>query len=103
MRNKIVAFTLSVFLGCSMNMTNVSAESLALDQVEMRCHNELFADVFQSHLQILKHLDVANPRLLVMFSGTPGMGKTTVAKKLEDHLQAIRLSTDEARSLLRAN
>lgn len=105
MKNIISSIALNVFLGCSMNITNVSAEPVCTAHVEKSSYpyNERYEDVFQKHLQILKHLDVANPRLLIMFSGTPGMGKTTVAKELEDELQAIRLSTDEARFFLQAS
>lgn len=55
------------------------------------------------HLHTLPNKEKSNPKFLILFSGTPGMGKTTIAKKLEEHFQAIRLSTDEARLLLKAN
>ena len=34
------------------------------------------------------------PRLVIVF-GLPGAGKTTLARKLERHLRAIRLNADE--------
>ncbi|HEX4575918.1 MAG TPA: AAA family ATPase [Edaphobacter sp.] len=38
--------------------------------------------------------DSAGPRLIIV-CGLPGSGKTTVARRLEDKLHAIRLSPDE--------
>lgn len=62
---------------------------------------EEFAGLFETHRQTLLHLEETHPKLLILFSGTPGMGKTSVAKALEDHLHAVRLSTDEIRLLLK--
>lgn len=59
-----------------------------------------FQEIFKKHSLQFVHIDQKNPKLLIMFSGTPGMGKTTLACALEKDFQAIRLSTDEARSFL---
>lgn len=56
---------------------------------------------YDIHYATFKHLDAAHPRLLILFSGTPGMGKTTLSHFIEDQLQAIRLSSDESRQFLR--
>lgn len=57
--------------------------------------------VFEKHTQKLSHLHKKNPKLLILFSGTPGMGKTFISKKLEDHFHGIRVSSDEVREILR--
>ncbi|MBI5273520.1 MAG: AAA family ATPase [Chlamydiales bacterium] len=59
-----------------------------------------FEAVFKEHMNSMPNLDNSRPNLLVLFSGTPGMGKTTVAKKLQDRFNAIRLSSDEVRLIL---
>jgi protein-tyrosine phosphatase/predicted kinase len=59
-----------------------------------------FPEIFQTHMQTLKNLDKKNPKVLILFSGTPGMGKTTISQGLEKAFNAIRLNSDEARSLL---
>ncbi|MFI5342689.1 MAG: dual specificity protein phosphatase family protein [Chlamydiales bacterium] len=55
--------------------------------------------IFEEHLQIIKNLDKSNPKLIIMFSGTPGMGKTFLAKKLEEQFHGLRISSDEVRSI----
>lgn len=47
----------------------------------------------------LKYLDVAHPRLLILFSGPPSSGKSTVAAAIEDTLQAVRLENDRIRKI----
>jgi cytidylate kinase len=59
--------------------------------------------IFQQHCATLKNLTIEHKPLLVAFSGTPGMGKSFVAKKLEDHYQAVRISTDLLRKLIESN
>lgn len=59
-----------------------------------------FDEVYKEHQNELQYLDVAHAPFIITFSATPGMGKTTVAKKLETCLQAVRISSDTARVLL---
>ncbi|MCE5294112.1 MAG: ATP-binding protein [Chlamydiales bacterium] len=59
-----------------------------------------FDEVYKEHKYELQHLDVAHKPYIITFSATPGMGKTTVAIKLEATLKAIRISSDTARTLL---
>lgn len=61
----------------------------------------LFEKIFEEHCHILKHLEKTHPKMIIMFSGTPGMGKTTVAKRLEEQFQALRISRDDIRNILR--
>lgn len=55
----------------------------------------------ETHFAALQHLEYQYPKLMVFFSGTPGMGKTTLSKFLEETYKGIRLSDDEARHHLR--
>lgn len=61
---------------------------------------EDYEKVFSHHVKILSYLDESHPNLLIVFSGTPAMGKTTIAQKLQNQLHAVRLSSDEVRSIL---
>lgn len=62
---------------------------------------EHYAKVFEKQIQTTSYLHEINPPLLILFSGTPGMGKTWLAKNLEEHFKAIRWSSDEARKLFK--
>lgn len=59
-----------------------------------------FSEVFERHRESMRHLNVNHPRLFIMFSATPCMGKTTLAKSIEKKFKAIRISSDESRVLL---
>lgn len=63
----------------------------------------IFSKLFQEHIRSLQYLDEENPRCLILFSGAPGMGKSTVALHLEGELHALRISSDEIRTLLQQN
>ena len=56
--------------------------------------------VFDEHVKSLQYLEEIKPRLMITFSGVYGMGKTTLSKKLENQLHAIRISGDEIRPIL---
>lgn len=58
--------------------------------------------IFEKHLKTIENLDKSNPKLIIMFSGTPGMGKTFLAKKLEEQFGGLRISSDEVRSIFKA-
>jgi predicted kinase len=60
-----------------------------------------FSEAYQGQLKTFQHLDITHPKLMIFFSGVPGMGKTTVATLLEEKLHGIRVSSDEARHHLR--
>ncbi len=57
--------------------------------------------IFERHLEKLPHLKESNPKIIILFSGTTGMGKTWLAKHLEDRLHGVRLSSDEVRALFK--
>ncbi|MCB1114107.1 MAG: hypothetical protein KDK62_05060 [Chlamydiia bacterium] len=56
-----------------------------------------FEKLFQKQSQQLLNLEIENPPLVLLFSGTPGMGKTTVTKELEKTFQGIRIGIDDTR------
>lgn len=48
------------------------------------------------------YLNTPHPRMMILFSGTPGMGKSTLSCAIEQAFNGIRISADEARLLLRS-
>ncbi len=62
--------------------------------------DEKFSEIFREHVSSFQNLDVAHSPFVIVFSATPGMGKSEVAKRLETSLKAVRLSSDTARRLL---
>ncbi len=55
------------------------------------------ADIADAYYAILQNKRVHHPKCLVLFSGVPGSGKSTIACAIEKELRAIRLSNDEVR------
>lgn len=47
----------------------------------------------------LQNLDVPHPKVVVLFSGPPGSGKSTVARAVEEKFQAVRLENDAIREI----
>ncbi|MBP7837464.1 AAA family ATPase [Candidatus Saccharibacteria bacterium] len=45
----------------------------------------------------LQNLNVSNPRVMILFSGPPGSGKSTVAKAVTERFKAVRLENDVVR------
>lgn len=61
-----------------------------------------YQDLIEQHVATLPYRTVHRSPLLVMFVATPGMGKTTVAKKLAHRLQGLYISSDVVRWRLRS-
>jgi len=57
--------------------------------------------VVQEHISLLSNLNKTNPPLLILFSATAGMGKTTIATMLENKLSGIRITLDQVRLLMK--
>jgi predicted kinase len=51
----------------------------------------------EHYLKHLKNLNHANPKLLVVFSGGNAMGKTTIARKIEERFHGLVLENDEVK------
>lgn len=62
--------------------------------------NSFREEIFEEQMKYLKYLDESNPRVLILFSGTPGMGKTTLAKRLEDYFHGVRINLDLLRKMM---
>lgn len=67
----------------------------------LEASTDLHEKAYQIHCSAFSNVDVSHPRLLLLFSGTPGMGKTTLSYYLENELEAIRLGADDSRAVLR--
>lgn len=62
---------------------------------------KIIKKIYKEHLKILKNLDVDNKnRLLICFSGVPMLGKTTIAKRIEKDLRAVRINNDSIRDII---
>lgn len=72
-----------------------------LFSIDIEASLQDYEKAFEIQSGIFSNLDVDHPRLLILFSGTPGMGKTTLSLFLEDELQAVRLGADDTRGILR--
>lgn len=57
--------------------------------------------LFSMHCETLRHTEIKQPPLVICFSGTPGMGKSYVAKLIEEKYQGVRISTDDIRHIVR--
>jgi len=53
-----------------------------------------FTEIDRGYRQTLHNLDQLNKPLLICFSGAPGSGKTTLAKKIETKFKAIKIGSD---------
>lgn len=56
--------------------------------------------IYKEHKETLDNTAFTKKPLIICFSGTPGMGKSFVAKILEKKYSAVRISTDEIRAIL---
>jgi cytidylate kinase len=61
-----------------------------------------FEMLFQKQLPTLNHLEAVHEPLTILFSATPGMGKSTLSRIIEAEFLALRISGDETRQLFRA-
>lgn len=56
---------------------------------------DAFETIFNRHKKYFRFFHESKPKLLVFFSGPPGIGKTTLANQLEEELHALRISSKE--------
>ena len=57
---------------------------------------EKYREILAEHKKILRNTDVENPtRLAICFAGIPCSGKTTIAKKLEQRYNAVRINSED--------
>jgi predicted kinase len=55
------------------------------------------SDIANDYYNALPNKEAKQPRCVVLFSGVVGSGKTTIARAIEQNLQAVRVSNDEIR------
>ena len=63
------------------------------------CASLFSSDLVDDYLARLENLDVPHKDELILLSGTPGMGRTTLAKRLAQDLKGVYISADELRQL----
>ena len=65
----------------------------------MKIDSELLLTVDKLYRPNIKNSAVDHPKLLILFSGPPSSGKSTIAKAIEKRFQTIRLENDSIRVL----
>lgn len=60
----------------------------------------LVKEVADSYYDVLANRNTVNPRYLVLFSGVPGSGKSTIARAITDELRGVLVSNDDIRDLI---
>lgn len=69
--------------------------------MDIRTLEGISEQVFLKYLPRINNLDLPREKkVAVVFSGIPGSGKTTVAKRLEEQHGGIRICTDDIRAIL---
>lgn len=60
----------------------------------------LISEIADAYYASIPNKDVRQPKRVVLFSGVPGSGKSTVAKAIQAQLKATHLSNDEVRDCI---
>lgn len=60
----------------------------------------LFPYLQKNYFEKLPHLAVKNPKIVVIFSGGNAVGKSTLAARIRDELQALVIENDALRTLV---
>jgi predicted kinase len=59
-------------------------------------------EVLSSYVREWKYIDTENSfPLMIMFSGTPGMGKSYISDQIQEHYKALIIKSDQVRRVLR--
>ncbi len=61
---------------------------------------ELFQVINSYLFPELKNKNISHPQFIITFSGVPGTGKTSIAKKLEERYRAVRINNDYIRQII---
>ncbi|HET8669748.1 MAG TPA: ATP-binding protein [Candidatus Saccharimonadales bacterium] len=65
-------------------------------------NDKQIADIIDIYYAQLANKDTRQPKRVVLFSGVPGSGKSTIARAIERNLRAVRISNDEIRDRIMA-
>ena len=60
-----------------------------------------FEQLYTIHLQKLSYIEEKQPAKAILFSATPGMGKSEISRALSPHYHAVLISSDEMRKTLK--
>lgn len=78
-----------------------NSEAALGGRVVTKANQDLFAELDKLFLPTLRHVRHAgHPKLMVVFSGPPGSGKSRVAQAIENHFRGLRLENDAIRTLV---
>lgn len=91
----------NIFIFTFFLLTTASFSANTENEIIDNTSINLYHKIYSEHLKTLSHLDQKNRPLLILFSGTPAMGKSTVAKILKKKLSGIRIVSDDIRILFR--
>lgn len=65
------------------------------------CLADSFDLPYNSYIQTLSHLEDSTPPQAILFSATPGMGKTMISQELSSHIHGVVISSDAMRRTLK--
>jgi len=66
----------------------------------IRNNNEIFEKIDKEFIPQLQNTDIENKPFVIAFSGIPGSGKTTIAKRLQERYNAVGIRSDDLRTTL---
>jgi dephospho-CoA kinase len=59
-----------------------------------------FDEISKKFFQTLKNTETENKQLIIAFSGIPGVGKSELARRLEERYRAVRIGNDSIRNII---
>lgn len=65
------------------------------------CLAENFDSPYRSYVETLSYLEYPLESRAILFSATPGMGKTTISQTLSNYFHAVVISSDSMRQILK--
>lgn len=97
MFKKLCLLFISMIASCSLlAMSDIDTENKRFLWQSTLCES-----VFKQHVRLLKNTRIQHAPLVVCFSGVPGMGIPEIAKIIEDKFEAVRISNDQIRTVIK--
>lgn len=88
-------------LACSVYLPILCSQNSDAQAQRFLWQSTLCESIFKQHVRSLKNTRIENKPLVVCFSGVPGMGKTHIAKLIEEKFSGVRISNDEIRTIIK--